>query len=72
MNLLRNLAFFVFFHLVKNDDFVIGSGAKLSTNAKLDVVYNGTVKDGIEDIYFFNLTDSRLKHNGVRVIPNTL
>ena len=35
-------------------------------DAKLDTIYNGTVKNGIEDIYFFNLTNSKLSPNGVR------
>ena len=36
-------------------------------NAKLNKVYNGAVKNGIEDIYFFNLTDSREKNNAVSI-----
>ena len=35
------------------------------TIAELGTVYSGTVKNGIEDIYFFNLTESRDHNNGV-------
>ena len=34
-------------------------------DAILDKIYTGYVKDGIEDIYFFNLTKTKLNPNGV-------
>ncbi|XP_066917123.1 SID1 transmembrane family member 1-like [Clytia hemisphaerica] len=40
------------------------NGTKPVQNAILDKVYDGHVKDGVEDIYFFNLTETRLKQNG--------
>ena len=44
------------------------NGSKPMLNAVLDKVYQGFVKNGIEDIYFFNLTETRLKQNGVKYL----
>ena len=56
------LLFIVYSQLVKSG---LSSKAKgYNIDAKLNTLYNGTVKDGVEDIYFFNLTNSVLQNNG--------
>lgn len=60
------LFFGVCFYLVKNG--LTDNSTKGFIDAKLNESYNGTVKNGLEDIYFFNLTNSALHENGVSTL----